>query len=112
MNDFFKHSLADQFSVRFSFIKGVPWLSLCDTFLPLNPALKNILDLFGPQTVDEWIDQWRKKAVEKSGDHPLVSRHRQVRKERCGVDEKAWQVVDRDDKALGGTGRNGFLFSL
>ena len=66
-----------------------------------------LLDLLGSQTVDERVDEWREKTVEEGGENTLVGGHRQVREERRHVDEEARYVVDENDTALGGTGREG-----
>ena len=54
-----------------------------DALLFLDPASKYLLDLLGSQTVDERVDQWGEKTVEKGGGYALVRGHRQVREERC-----------------------------
>lgn len=78
----------------------------------LDPACEYLPDLLGSQTVDEWVDEWREKTVEEGGGYTLVRGHCQIREERCGVDEETWYVVDRDDTALSGTGREGLHSAL
>lgn len=83
-----------------------------DSLSFLDPASEYLLDLLGSQTVDEWVDQWREKAVEEGGGYTLVRGHCQVRKERCRVDKETRYVVDGNDTTLGGTGRESLHSAL
>ena len=63
----------------------------------LDPAPEQLLDLLGPEAVDEGVDERGEEAVEDSCADAEVSGHHQGREEGAGINDETRDAVDEDD---------------
>ena len=72
-------------------------LQQVNAFPALDPASEQLLDLFGPEAVDEGVDERREEAVEESCADSEVRGHHQGWEEEGRIDDETGDVVDEDD---------------